>query len=126
MVASERTQKKGGRDMLGKAKPRLLSTETGARTEQEGRPGTIAAVKPLRFRGFEALGFLFPILPFWGKGRKLLNEAAVREQLAEVRKALGTMDKERLALQSIEKSLIAWLDLHSGRPSEPGKSPGRP
>lgn len=43
----------------------------------------------------------------------MLNEQGVRAQLADVRDALGKMDAERQALQSIEQSLLKWLDLHS-------------
>jgi hypothetical protein len=43
----------------------------------------------------------------------MLNERTVRDQLAEVRAALGKLDAERKALESIVTSLEKWLDLHS-------------
>lgn len=42
----------------------------------------------------------------------MLNERGVRDQLAEVRSALGKLDAERTALEAIEGSLVRWLDLH--------------
>lgn len=43
----------------------------------------------------------------------MLNERGVRDQLAEVKGALGKLDDERNALLAIEQSLLNWLDLHS-------------
>jgi hypothetical protein len=43
----------------------------------------------------------------------MLNEQSVRDQLTEVRGALGKLDAERKALEAIVSSLVTWLDLHS-------------
>jgi hypothetical protein len=43
----------------------------------------------------------------------MLNEQSVRDQLKEVRAALGKLDAERKALEAIVTSLVTWLDLHT-------------